>query len=244
MRRNYISDVIRYFFGKKYSDATNHKIQEWLLDEEHQQEKTEVLYQVWESTESKPDREAIKALNKVRRELGMNPYQKKYAGLQVSRFRVAALLLVLFMAGVTGYLSLKSGIKEYVADSGQIQRVELPDGSQVWLHRGSSLFWEKRGKERRVRLSGEGYFVVKRDTLSRFRLETSTLSVEVLGTAFHVEAYPEDQETTVTLEYGEVTVDIDHCSHASRSYPLVPGQQLVYDLFWGGLKPGRLKLRR
>ena len=105
--------------------------------------------------------------------------------------------------------------------------VMLPDSSEVWLNAGSSILYpETFAKDKRqVILNGEAYFSVKKDTASPFIVETSQLSVKVLGTRFNVKAYPNDEKITTTLTSGKVEVSV-------RSQPphiLKPDEQLTYD---------------
>ena len=60
------------------------------------------------------------------------------------------------------------------------------------------------GGQRKVFLEGEAYFEVAADTVHPFLVETSGMSVTVLGTGFNVMAYPEEMEAAVTLVHGEV----------------------------------------
>lgn len=60
--------------------------------------------------------------------------------------------------------------------------------------------------ERRVRLTGEGYFKVKRDTGRPFYVETERLNVRVLGTEFNLSAYKDDLMPSATLINGAVRV--------------------------------------
>ena len=88
--------------------------------------------------------------------------------------------------------------------------VMLPDSSEVWLNAGSSILYpETFAKDKRqVILNGEAYFSVKKDTASPFIVETSQLSVKVLGTRFNVKAYPNDEKITTTLTSGKVEVSV------------------------------------
>lgn len=80
-------------------------------------------------------------------------------------------------------------------------RLTLSDGTGVWLNAGSTLeypaAWEHRG-ERRVRLSGEAYFEVARDTCRPFCVEIGDGEcIRVLGTSFNVSAYTARHVTTL-----------------------------------------------
>lgn len=88
-------------------------------------------------------------------------------------------------------------------------RLVLPDGSLVWLNAGSSLRFPVRfdGKERRVELSGEGYFeIVPTAQLQPFIVEVNQLEVEVLGTHFNVNAYADETSIKTTLLEGKVRI--------------------------------------
>ncbi len=112
---------------------------------------------------------------------------------------------------------------------GQYQ-VVLPDGSTVWLNASSSLTFPIQfpAKERRIKITGEVYIDVstqyyEADKKKRvpFVVETSTQSIEVLGTQFNVRDYPEEPET-VTLVKG--TVKLVHRKNGEQIL-LKPGQQ-------------------
>jgi ferric-dicitrate binding protein FerR (iron transport regulator) len=97
----------------------------------------------------------------------------------------------------------------YTTQRGQRAVVKLTDGTEVRLNVDSRLvlpngeFSEDR---RQVRLEGEAYFDVARDTSRPFQVRAGDASIRVLGTAFNVEAYPDDIETRVAVEEGGVSL--------------------------------------
>lgn len=106
-----------------------------------------------------------------------------------------------------------------------LYRISLNDGSVVWLNSDSRL--EYPGKfargERRVRVTGEAFFEVARDTMRPFVVETGRQAVTVLGTKFNVSAYPSEPELT-TLASGKVKVVP---VHGMGEVVLSPGEQSV-----------------
>eukprot|EP01133_Synstelium_polycarpum_P002839 gene2839-3261_t len=108
---------------------------------------------------------------------------------------------------------------------GQYQ-VILADGTKVWLNAGSSLKYPLAfaGTLRKVELKGEGYFEVAKDKKRPFQVKTEHQLVEVLGTHFNVNAYPDEEEARTTLVEGSVKVssgqDPEHYSAL-----LKPGQE-------------------
>jgi len=106
---------------------------------------------------------------------------------------------------------------------GKYQAV-LPDGSQVWLNSNSSLRLplDFGIGERRVGMSGEGYFEVAKDRKKVFRVATHNQVIEVLGTHFNVKSYSDEAVCRVTLLEGSVRIISDA---AKISKLLKPGQQ-------------------
>jgi transmembrane sensor len=104
---------------------------------------------------------------------------------------------------------------------GRTYRLQLGDGSRVWLNSGSSLTYPATftGPQRSVVLSGEGYFEVAPDRAHPFLVESQGLTLRVLGTAFNVEAYT--REVTTTLVEGRLQVE-----GGAKAAQLTPGEQL------------------
>lgn len=106
---------------------------------------------------------------------------------------------------------------------GQYQLV-LADGSKVWLNAASSLRFPTAftGKERRVELTGEGYFEVAHDETKPFHVSVHNMDVEVLGTHFNINAYNDEPSIKTTLLQGRVKVKKEE-----KLVYLNPGQQAV-----------------
>lgn len=81
---------------------------------------------------------------------------------------------------------------EVYTKNGSKTRIQLPDGSLVWLNAGSKLNYKYNfGKElREVELIGEAFFDVVKNPKKPFVIHTNTIDVKVLGTAFNVKSYP------------------------------------------------------
>jgi ferric-dicitrate binding protein FerR (iron transport regulator) len=101
-------------------------------------------------------------------------------------------------------------------------RVELPDGSEVWLNAASSLRFPTTfaGKERRVEITGEVYFEVAKNKAMPFIVSVNGAEVQVLGTHFDVMAYNDEPAFKTTLLEGSVKFVKD-----GNFIMLKPGQQ-------------------
>lgn len=105
----------------------------------------------------------------------------------------------------------------------------LIDGTKVWLNAGSSLIYPVvfAGNSRKVSVSGEAYFEVVKDPAKRFLVDVETQvggtgEIEVLGTHFNVNAYPEEPDIKTTLLEGSVKI-----IKANVLQMLSPGQQAI-----------------
>ena len=106
--------------------------------------------------------------------------------------------------------------------------IKLPDGTSVWLNAASSLKYpiQFTKNERRVSLTGEGYFEVVHDKAKPFRVESHGQVVEVIGTHFNVNTYADEKETKTTLLEGSVKISSNQAKDiVKRSEILKPGQQ-------------------
>jgi transmembrane sensor len=88
-------------------------------------------------------------------------------------------------------------------------KLVLPDGTKVWLNAASSLRYPASfaGKDRTVMLTGEAYFEVAPDANKQFNVmvegvDNTPMKIEVLGTAFNIQAYPDEPVRTATLVSG------------------------------------------
>ncbi|QNR85259.1 DUF4974 domain-containing protein [Pedobacter riviphilus] len=105
--------------------------------------------------------------------------------------------------------------------------VKLPDGTQVWLNAASSLRFPLAfsGKERKVVLTGEGYFEVAKDKSKPFRVMSGNQMVEVLGTHFNINSYANEGNIKTTLVEGSVKVHSG--AKTNTDLMLIPGQQAI-----------------
>ena len=147
------------------------------------------------------------------------PEQKRSAGtIMIKRFsllKVAAAILL--MVSVSSILYRKKEEIRDMVDPVRIVRVEVPygrmrklqlsDGTEVWLNAGSSLKYpEKFNRDQRVlTLQGEAFFKVFHDAEKPFIIRSGNLNTVVLGTSFNVRTY-KDSPAQVSVRSGKVSV--------------------------------------
>jgi ferric-dicitrate binding protein FerR (iron transport regulator) len=108
------------------------------------------------------------------------------------------------------------------------QFIRLPDHSAVTLNNQSRLCYSpnfSQGYAREVTLEGEAYFDITHDETHPFLIHTQGVTIQVLGTAFNVEAFTGQPAVVVTVKRGRVRVSSDQYVHGE----ITAGQQLIVD---------------
>jgi transmembrane sensor len=111
--------------------------------------------------------------------------------------------------------------------------LKLPDGSKVWLNAASSITYPTRftGGERKVAVTGEAYFEIAKNKDQAFIVERGALAVQVLGTAFNMNTYDDEDAAKTTLLEGSVKVIAPNNTSILR-----PGQQAILNRVQGRLQ--------
>ncbi len=129
-------------------------------------------------------------------------------------------------ADYTGHVVDKVRTSVVSIPCGQVYKIILHDGTEVWLNADSRLIFPTRfvGTNRVVRLEGEAYFKVAHNEKMPFVIETEKLVIQVLGTEFNMKTY-KNSEAHVTLVDGSVKVQMPLIG---KEIMLVPGEDIAY----------------
>jgi ferric-dicitrate binding protein FerR (iron transport regulator) len=137
------------------------------------------------------------------------------------------------LADRTGVFSDEQ-LAEFVVPYGEQLNVVLQDGTQVQLNSGSRLQYPKTFGlfSRKVKLTGEGYFAVAKESTRSFEVDLKDIKVKVTGTHFNAKAYPNDKTIRVALEEGSVNI----ADRTDKIYPMKVGESAEYDRTTGVCK--------
>lgn len=100
---------------------------------------------------------------------------------------------------------------EVSTKNGSRTKIQLPDGSTVWLNSSSKLVYNNENfgvGVREVSLVGEAYFDVVKNPNKPFIIHTAKMDIRVLGTAFNVKCYPGEKTTETSLIRGSVEITL------------------------------------
>jgi transmembrane sensor len=247
------SDIDKYlsnYLSGELSEGELAEIEQWLAADELNQEQLDSLKAIWETEIGYPD---MVNSEEQRHELwdrlqGNDTINNKsWRG----HFRFANYLkyaaVFIFLLGITYVIwfnkedqqpvSVAETLVERTNPLGQKSKIQLPDGSLVWLNAGSKLAYSSDYNEesRQVQLTGEAHFNVVKNPNLPFKVLTDELMITALGTSFNVEAFVSGQEE-VALNTGKVKVE---CLNEHGSCPpsyLNPGQLASFNKSIGSIK--------
>ena len=117
---------------------------------------------------------------------------------------------------------------EVSTHNGETREIILPDNSRITLDAGSVLIYPEKfsSTERTVFLSGEAIFEVTHNETLPFMVNTADLTIQVHGTTFNVNAYPEARGISATLCEGSISATL---KGSGESILMVPNERLDYD---------------
>lgn len=180
-----------------YSELT----EVWSLSEQYEEQYETDTKVAWEQLQAKidsPNTEEIEEVKIVR-----FSFRKKW-------LRVAVAILLLFSVGYwwnNWPVAISQNDLVYLQSSNQGAEMHvLPDGTKVWLNDSTTLTYDRQFEPRNVMMVGEAFFEVEQDSSSPFQIITEQAATEVLGTAFNIRAYPEEERVEVTVEKGKVAL--------------------------------------
>lgn len=112
--------------------------------------------------------------------------------------------------------------------------IKLQDGSHVILSPGGRILIPKKfdNDMREVRLTGEAFFSITRDSLHPFAVKTSSLVIRVLGTSFNVSEGKENSVTEVAVKSGKVMVE---SKTLNKNIYLLPNEKVTVETKVGNL---------
>lgn len=154
------------------------------------------------------------------------PKRRRSHLLQMAIAVAAAVAVTLFATRADLFRSAAETAEQRLCAFEGKSQARLSDGSTVWLHGGSTLTCDARfaAGERRVKLRGEGFFEVAKDSERPFTVEVEGLEISVHGTKFNVRTAA-DRYVSVSLVEGSVSLDT---GRGSRRL-LRPGEIACYD---------------
>lgn len=215
-----IQEILENFKKGRYSRNEYRLIREWFTHPEQYPEVNRMwmdeMQSLAEKGEAGHDLEPVfrRIIAQTKGEIINNKWQLYPLWQMYSR--IAAVLFIPLLAVSLYYIFGKTdnhgnaeivSMAEIYAPEGSRVEFLLPDSTTGWLNSGSQLRYPVEfEKERRVSLSGEAFFNVKKRNGETFFVDVTDMGIKVLGTKFNISAYENDKVTEVVLTEGRVEV--------------------------------------
>lgn len=208
------------------------------VNDSSDQELEDVLFEEWNKFDTYPSlsQEKIDSLYcHLHKKMKISPFYK------ITRHwgQIAASILLLFASGLTILYYIQHQELQTLAEQDVIVRsgdsgtsqVTLPDGTLVRLNANSSLTYQQNfgQNNRKVKLSGEGYFEVKKNTEKKFIVNTGYIDVTVLGTKFNLYAYEDKDIIEMALVEGHVNVSTSKPPY--QTICVKPNEKVTYNKY-------------
>lgn len=211
------------------------QVEEWCEASADNRKELESLYCVLFLGERHAAMEAVdvdKSLADFKKKLK----QKQSATKKTTSWRryvvnIAAFLIgVICTGGALGIYYQQNSSYIISTEAGQRAQAVLPDGTKLWLNASTSVEYHSPlfSSERRVRLEGEAYFEVKKNTHRPFIVDCSNIETKVTGTKFNLRNYKEENSLKATLLEGSIEISLP--IKDKEEIRMAPNEQLSVNL--------------
>lgn len=229
------------YFEKQATESECRSISEWLKENSKNKQLFTTLKKLYLETEIAETSENIgqDAFEKFSKRVHVSESVERMEGVKkfalyrrkILRYAAVAIIVLSLAAGafLVGANSLIAKEKSYCiveAPYGGKSNIILPDGSKVWLNAGSKLSYSRNfsSRNRSVKLEGEAFFDIEKSRVP-FIVETSHFDIHVLGTAFNVKSYPDEDQIETTLVEGAIRIEREELAQPLH---LKPKEKLTF----------------
>ena len=231
-----MKDIIIRFFDQTISSNEKKQLHDWLKESEQNRKEFLEMHDIWASSALINKKfNAEKAMeifieNMKKLDDSQRKHKKLKRFIQLAS-GVAATIALLFYINYADRLrdSVESryNYTHVVKAQQSKERVVLPDGSVVWIDKGSVLSYSDQVNEtiRRVKIEGKAFFDVAKDKNRPFIVDLGEDKIKVYGTSFNVRNLIKESDVEIVLLTGSVGLEL---SGAQQNIILKPNERVVY----------------
>jgi ferric-dicitrate binding protein FerR (iron transport regulator) len=238
MKEEYMKEMDKYIDELIVKSLTNDvlpeekvTLDEWMKQSDDNACYFEQMLKVWKRSEGLKAFCCVDVMNdfeQFKSKVGMKPKVVRLS-FRHSMIRIAAVMIpaMMLIAAYSLYQNVPGfGKWEAFATNNEVESIVLADASEVSLNKNSSLVYEKdlSGKERSLKLKGEGYFKVAKNPEKPFVVKVGDTQVKVLGTEFNLEEDMNSDKITLAVTEGRVLF-----SSGEKAMEVSAGERAIYN---------------
>lgn len=231
--KNNIDTLITLFLNHQISEQQLNNLQLWVDSNPENREYLAECQKVWLLT-------ATQQRQNYNSELAYKRFTDKQTNAKTRKKQIiswqkiipyAAIITLFILIGSLYHLYTQPAPQyiDYVVEvpNGSHTKLYMPDSSEVWINAGSKLEYSSGyGQQNRtVKLSGEAFFKITKNTDIPFIVQTDSVDIKVYGTSFNVRNFTNIAAIKVTLLEGSVALQLK-----SETTPvfLKPMEEMTY----------------
>lgn len=213
MKENKYIELIAQHLSGEISESDRKDLMEWVNSDAKNQALLKETTQLWEISEeydSPFDTNVNEAWKKVEQKIEVTNDSKDSSAkiIRLSNFKQFLQIAAVILLGAVGlfffFQNQEPELFAFNTNDEQTLDFFLPDSSRVVMNENSQLTYQDLDGKRIVTLEGEAWFDVKHLDAIPFEIESGEAKTVVLGTAFNVRAYPQENIIEVSVERGKV----------------------------------------
>ena len=214
MNKEKYTELIAQQLSGNISEKNRKLLLDWARADEKHQALLDEATQLWALSENyeEPFETDVKAAwEKVEQRLAVTKDSKESSAkvIGLSNFKrllqIAAVFLMVAIGSFLLYPKKQTPqLLTYQTADEETLELLLPDSSRIVLNENSRLSFQQTKEKRQVSLTGEAWFDVQHMADLPFEIQSGATKTVVLGTAFNVRAYPDEEKIEVSVARGKV----------------------------------------
>lgn len=223
--------IIYSYLEGKLSPEENLLVENWEQENAENQELFKTVASIFFARQEQAEVNPVEAFNKIEKRIKLKPIKKSKN--MWSYWAIAASLLLFSSIGIYKLFQSNEILGNptiLCSEDTRNFKVCLPDNSIVYLNSYSKLCIPSdfSATNRQIFLEGEAFFDVHSDKANPFIVQTpNKLDIQVYGTKFNLQAYPNDSLVSAKLYSGSIKVKMD--SDGMELIELKPQEQITYN---------------
>lgn len=232
-----IEDIISKYLSQSATENEKENLLLWLEEKKENRMLFKQQYDLWLYSNAllTENSEMGTALARLKERTSSKTHTVAF---HIYLIRIAVSILLLVASGYGGYIVREHTEQKAIIMNNLLTGTDgkgeylLPDGSIVWLNANSVLRYPETftGGKRIVQLEGEALFEVQKDKNNPFIVEAGGMEIEVVGTRFLVNNYPQKNIAEAVLINGEVKISGDYFA---GNLLIKPSELMTYNKLTG-----------